>query len=74
MYLIKVVEFKKVEEYEGVEVVVGLYSTRFVRIEKNLITLLRTDALEPQDTVLVPKEGKVYIMDAQGNTLDTYYP
>ena len=76
MYLLKVVEYKRMEETEQ-EITVGIYSTQFVRIEKNLITLIRLGTvydMEHPDTVTVPKEGKVYIMDGEGNTLDIYWP
>ena len=77
MYLLKVVELEEIEEYTGVETVVGLYSTQFIKIEKNLITLMRTGAIyeaDNPDTVIVPEGGKVYVMDADGNTIDTYWP
>ena len=75
MYLIKVVEYKELED-TAQEAVVGLYSTQFIRIEQNLITLIRMPSVyetEHPDTVLIPENGKVYIMDAEGNTLDTYW-
>ena len=71
MYLLKVV----IEE-SGQDVVMGLYSTQFIHIERNLITLQKTGSpheLEYPDTVIIPEDGQVYIMDAGGNTLDRYY-
>ena len=72
MYLLKVIMHERLEE-----TIVGLYSTQFVRIEKNLITIIRTGTIyetENPDTVEIPKGGKVYVMDADGNTIDTYWP
>ena len=73
MYLIKVVRDGAIEGEETV----GLYSTQFIQIEANLVTVVRHGSqfeLENPTTMVIPDKGKAYIMDAEGNTLDTYYP